>query len=179
MHADVLTTAREAYGRRAWTQAHKLLESIDETASLAPEDLERLGVAAYMLGLDDQQLEVLARAHHAHVRDGNRPGAVRAAFWLGVHLTIRGEVGRAGGWLGRAQRLLEHEAGDCVERGYLSSADALRAMVAGDWRTTRARVAPSDSRTPWWTMLSPYASVCSAISPSRVRSVPALSACAR
>ena len=98
MHADVLTTAREAYGRRAWTQAHKLLASIDETASLAPEDLERLGVAAYMLGLDDQQLEVLARAHHAHLRDGNRPGAVRAAFWLGVHLTIRGEVGRAGCW---------------------------------------------------------------------------------
>ena len=141
MHADVLTTAREAYGRRAWTQAHKLLASIDETASLAPEDLERLGVAAYMLGLDDQQLEVLARAHHAHLRDGNRPGAVRAAFWLGVHLTIRGEVGRAGGWLGRAQRLLEHEAGDCVERGYLSSADALRAMVAGDWRATRAAAA--------------------------------------
>ena len=141
MHADVLTTAREAYGRRAWTQAHKLLASIDETASLAPEDLERLAVAAYMLGLDDQQLEVLARAHHAHLRDGNRPGAVRAAFWLGVHLIIRGEVGRAGGWLGRAQRLLEHEAGDCVERGYLSSADALRAMVAGDWRATRAAAA--------------------------------------
>ena len=112
MHADVLTTAREAYGRRAWTQAHKLFVSIDETASLAPEDLERLAVAAYMLGLDEQQLEVLARAHHAHLRDGDRPGAVRAAFWLGVHLVIRGEMGRATGWLGRAQRLVEHEAGD-------------------------------------------------------------------
>ena len=94
-----------------------------------------------MLGLDDQQLEALARAHHAHLRDGNRPGAVRAAFWLGVHLTIRGEIGRATGWLGRAQRLVEHEAGDCVERGYLASADALRAMVAGDWRATRAAAA--------------------------------------
>ena len=68
-------------------------------------------------------------------------GAVRAAFWLGVHLIIRGEIGRATGWLARAQRLLEHEAGDCVERGYLSSADALRGMVAGDWRATRAAAA--------------------------------------
>ena len=62
-------------------------------------EVEKLKAAA-------AELEVLARAHHAHLRDGNRPGAVRAAFWLGVHLTIRGEVGRAGGWLGRAQRLL-------------------------------------------------------------------------
>lgn len=141
MHADVLTTAREAYGHRAWTQAHALLARVDEEASLAPEDLERLAVAAYMLGLDDQQLEALARAHHAHLHDGNRPGAVRAAFWLGVHLIIRGEIGRATGWLGRAQRLLEHEAGDCVERGYLASADALRCMVAGDWRATRLAAA--------------------------------------
>ena len=61
IHADVLTTAREAYGRRAWTQAHELLGRADEAASLAPEDLERLAVAAYMLGRDDQQLGALAR----------------------------------------------------------------------------------------------------------------------
>ena len=59
MHADVLTTAREAYGRRAWTRAHELLSSIDEGAPLAPEDLERLAVCSYMLGLDDQQLAAL------------------------------------------------------------------------------------------------------------------------
>jgi DNA-binding CsgD family transcriptional regulator len=141
MHADVLTTAREAYGRGAWTHAHELLGRVDDASTLAAEDLERFAVAAYMLGLDDQQLDTLARAHHAHLRDGNRAGAVRAAFWLGVHLTIRGEIGRATGWIGRAQRLLEHEVGDCVERGYLSSAEALRCMVAGDWPATRAAAA--------------------------------------
>jgi DNA-binding NarL/FixJ family response regulator len=94
-------------------------------------------VAAYLLGLDDQQLEALARAHHGHRRDGDRPGAVRAAFWLAVHLLIRGEIGRATGWLGRAQRLVEHQEGDCLERGYLASAEALRCLAAGDWRGTR------------------------------------------
>ena len=106
MRADVLMTAREAYERRAWTQAHELLGRVDDETPLPPEDLERLAVTAYMLGLDDQQLDALARAHHAHLRDGDRRGAVRAAFWLGVHLMIRGEIGRATGWLGRAQRLL-------------------------------------------------------------------------
>jgi DNA-binding CsgD family transcriptional regulator len=141
VHADVLTTAREAYARRAWTQAHELLSRADEAAPLAPEDLERLAVAAYMLGLDDQQLEALARAHRAHRREGDRLGAVRAAYWLAIHLTIRGEIGRATGWLGRARRLVEHEAGDCVERGYLSSADALHRMVAGDWPGSRVAAA--------------------------------------
>jgi DNA-binding CsgD family transcriptional regulator len=141
MNADVVTAAREAYGRRAWTQAHELLSRADEGAPLAPEDLERLAVAAYMLGRDDQQLRTLARAHHAHVRDGDRAGAVRAAYWLAVHLVIRGEIGGATGWLGRAQRLVEHEPGYCVERGYLASADALRCQVAGDWSGTRAAAA--------------------------------------
>ena len=62
MNADVVTAAREAYGRRAWTQAHELLSRADEGAPLAPEDLERLAVAAYMLGRDDQQLG-RSRAH--------------------------------------------------------------------------------------------------------------------
>jgi ATP/maltotriose-dependent transcriptional regulator MalT len=66
---------------------------------------------------------------------------VRAAFWLSVHLLIRGEIGRATGWLGRARRLVERDVGDCVERGYLASAEALRCMIAGDWRGTRAAAA--------------------------------------
>ena len=66
---------------------------------------------------------------------------MRAAYWLAVHLVIRGEIGGATGWLGRAQRLVEHEPGDCVELGYLASADALRSQVAGDWSGTRAAAA--------------------------------------
>lgn len=141
MYADVLRTAREAYGRRAWARAHELLERADEAVGLGPGDLERLAVTAYMLGLDDRQLEALGRAYDGYRRDGDRAGAVRAAFWLAVHLVIRGEVGRANGWLGRAQRLVEHDPCACVERGYLASADALRCMVAGDWRGTRTAAA--------------------------------------
>jgi tetratricopeptide (TPR) repeat protein len=36
---------------------------------------------------------------------------------VGINLALRGEMGPAGGWLGRAHRLLGDE--DSVERGYL------------------------------------------------------------
>jgi DNA-binding NarL/FixJ family response regulator len=133
----VLTGARDAYGRRAWTEAHALFARADAAGGLGPADLERLAVAAYMAGRDDDQLDALARAHAGHLRAGDRPGAVRTAFWLGVHLWILGEPARASGWHARARRLMDGEAGDCVERGYVASAEALRHMAAGDWAATR------------------------------------------
>jgi len=86
---------------------------------LGAEDLERLATAAYMLGHDDEYLGVLERAHHAHLEAGEPVRAVRCAFWLGMNLLLRGEPGRSGGWLGRAQRLLDREGRDCAERGYV------------------------------------------------------------
>lgn len=143
--ADVLGTARDAFDRRAWPRAHEFLGRADQADPLPPQDLERLAVAAYMLGRDDEQIVALSRAHHAHLERGDRAGAVRAAFWLVVHLSVRGEAGRATGWLGRARRLLAQEPCDCVERGYLHSADALRSMIAGDWPATRAAAAAAVS----------------------------------
>jgi DNA-binding CsgD family transcriptional regulator len=137
MHADDLTSAHEALGRHAWAHAHTLLARADATARLGPADLERMAVAAYMAGHDDAGLDALDRAHRAHLAAGDRPAAARAAVWLVIHLTLRGETGRAAGWHARARRLVEAEGRDCVERGYVVSADALRHMGAGDWAATR------------------------------------------
>ena len=59
------------------------------------------------------------RVYHARLESGECLAAARAAFWLGFRLLVRGEAGRAGGWLGRAQRLVEREGRECVEQGYL------------------------------------------------------------
>jgi hypothetical protein len=67
MRADALTAARDAYGRRAWAEARELLRRADDEAPLDPEDLERLAVAAYRAGRDDEHLATLARAHHARL----------------------------------------------------------------------------------------------------------------
>jgi DNA-binding CsgD family transcriptional regulator len=99
---------------------------------LGPEDRERLATAAYMLGHDDEYLGVLERAHQAYLDDGEPVRAARCAFWLSLTLTLRGEAGRAAGWLGRGQRLLDREDRDCVERGYLLIPVVAQHEIAGD-----------------------------------------------
>jgi ATP/maltotriose-dependent transcriptional regulator MalT len=48
-----------------------------------------------------------------------------------MQLALRGEMGPATGWLGRAQRLLEGE-GDCAEQGYLLMPVAFQHEAEGD-----------------------------------------------
>jgi DNA-binding CsgD family transcriptional regulator len=134
---DALVAAREAYAQRRWKHAHQLLMRAEATAPIPPEDLERLAAAAYLLGLDDEQIAALERAYRAYLDEQNPRRAVQCAVWLAAHLLLRGEVARATGWIGRAQRTLEQVGADCVERGYLFAAEALSALVAGDWTAVR------------------------------------------
>ena len=99
--------------------AFECLERSDSDSALGAEDLELLATAAYMVGRDDAYLHALERAHQAHLEAGASPRAARCAFWAGLCLLFRGESGRATGWFGRAQRLVERQGSDWVERGYL------------------------------------------------------------
>ena len=85
-----------------------------------------------MLGRDDEYVSGLERAHHAHLDAGETLPAVRCAFWIGHSMLFRGDAVRASGWFGRAQRLLETPARDCVERGYLLIPVWLKQMSSGD-----------------------------------------------
>jgi DNA-binding CsgD family transcriptional regulator len=124
---------RESYTRRAWMDAYESLSGADRAAALGAENLELLATSAYMIGRDDDYLSCLERAHHARLDAGEAPRAVRCAFWVGINLALRGEMARATGWFGRAQRLLEREERDCVERGYLLIPVLLRRVATGDW----------------------------------------------
>jgi ATP/maltotriose-dependent transcriptional regulator MalT len=110
---------RELYAERAWSDAYAALSGADREAPMAGADLELLSVAAYMLGRQKEFTDALERAHQAHLNDGDTLRAARCAFWVGIDLVQQGELGRAGGWLARAQRLVDREGGDCVEAGYL------------------------------------------------------------
>lgn len=133
MRRDEVERGRILHTDPSWQEAHESLARTDREAGLGPEDLERLATAAYMVGRDEEQLNALERAHRGYLAVGERRRAVRCAFWLVVHLMLRREAARASGWLGRAQRLLDREDGDCVERGYLILATELQHSVAGDW----------------------------------------------
>jgi DNA-binding CsgD family transcriptional regulator len=131
--ARQLERARDSYEQRAWAEAHRSLALADQEAPLGAEDHERLAMAAYLVGLDDEYLGTLERAHNAHVKGGQRARAVRCAFWLGFRLLMRGETGRATGWFARAQRLLEHDVRECAERGYLLLPVVEQRLDAGDF----------------------------------------------
>ena len=98
-------------------------------------------MAAYLIGRDDEYLRTLERAYNAH--RGRRPmrRAVRCAFWLGFRLLMRGEMGRATGWFARAQRLLERDARECAERGYLLLPVVEQRLESGDFETAYATAA--------------------------------------
>jgi ATP/maltotriose-dependent transcriptional regulator MalT len=127
-----LVRGREAAGRLAWADAYAALSLADQSSSLAAEDLELLATAAYLRGHVEDCLRALQRAQQLHTEAGDPRRAARGALWLAFHLGNAGELAQAGGWLARANRLLEHEPQDCAERGLLLLPLAIQHIVTGD-----------------------------------------------
>jgi DNA-binding CsgD family transcriptional regulator len=136
-----LDRARRSYGQRAWADAYQAFSFADQEKLLEAEDLELLAMAAYLVGRDDEYLRTLERAYNAHNNAGQCARAVRCAFWLGFRLLMRSEMGRAAGWLSRAQRLLERDARECAERGYLLLPVVEQHLASGDFETAYAAAA--------------------------------------
>ena len=117
----------------AWADAFECLAQADRECRLGGADLELMARSAYMLGRDDDYVSALERAHRIYVDEADLPRAVRCAFWIGHSFLFRGERAHAGGWFGRAERLLAEESRACVEHGYLLIPVWLRQMASGDW----------------------------------------------
>lgn len=126
-----LVAGRAAYQRRAWTEARHRLAAADADAGLAPEDRDLLASAAYLTGQGDTAWAAWEWAYRGFAERGEVGRAARCGFWLVLTLAQRGEHARAGGWLARAQGLLDEAGLDCVERGYLRVPVALQALDSG------------------------------------------------
>jgi len=130
--AEALDRGRGSFGRHAWADAYAELSVADHEAPLGATDLERLAMAAFLLGRDDDGDDAGARAFHECLRLGDAPRAARCAFWLGLGLLQRGEMAPGSGWLARASGLLDEGRLDCVERGYLFLPVAMQGLAGGD-----------------------------------------------
>src|SRR5437016_6513187 len=131
MGARQLERARDAFARQAWADADEYFAVADRAGALEAADLESFATASFMVGRLDDYVALLDRAYAAHLTAGERLRAVRCAFWIGVNLAQRGQLGAAGGWLARAQRLVEHES-RCPEGGYLLLPVIFQREAAGD-----------------------------------------------
>jgi DNA-binding CsgD family transcriptional regulator len=121
---------REAFARRAWSEAFDALAEADRACPLDLDDLERLATAAYLVGRDDADL--WARAIHECSRAGDGPRAARGAFLLAFGLYSRGEEARAAGWLARAQKALAGTESEGRGHGYLLVFEGLQLLESGE-----------------------------------------------
>ena len=129
---DATDRGRASFAQGAWAQAYALLSAADGEAGLGPEDLELLGAAAYLVGRDEEAVDVWGRAHRQGLRVGDIRRAASCAFWSAFVLLNKGELARGAGWVHRGQRLLDDSDLDCVERGYLRYAASVRLLFEGD-----------------------------------------------
>ena len=127
---DELLQARDAFNRRDWALAFDRLRG---SGDLSPEDTMALATSAYLLGNVDEAVRALQAGYQDRIRNGDSLGAVRFASWLGLLLNVRGEVAVGGGWVARAQRLLDTEPEDIVERGYLLAHEFYQHLGRGDF----------------------------------------------
>ena len=125
--ADPAELGRAAFTRGAWGEAFEQLRGVE---TLQQDDIERLAVAAQLVGQRDASELAWERAHRLAASRGDCDRAARAAFWLGLDLLLRGEAVRAGGWLARAERSAA-EAPDGSAAGLLLVAPFLNALGGG------------------------------------------------
>lgn len=128
---DPLEAGREAFERRAWQQAYRLLKEADEAGGLSGADLEAFAKSAWWIGRSAECIELFERSYAAYV-DAGQPAA--AAF---IALTLRREYlsklspSVAQGWLQRAEHLLESEP-ESGAHGYLAIAHGELAFDRGE-----------------------------------------------
>jgi DNA-binding CsgD family transcriptional regulator len=125
-----LERAREAFGQRAWGDAYQQFAMADATTPLDLDDLEKLALAAYLVGVDETSTLAWTRAHHEAIRRSDPQRAARCAVLIGSGLMFRGEAAPAMGWFARGERVIEGL--DCAERAWLLTWNAFGQMWGGD-----------------------------------------------
>ena len=128
---DHLARAREAFENHAWCDAHAAYLAADAAAGISGDDLDRLAIAACLVGRERDFLEYKERAHRAHVAANRGQLAARDAFWLALFSMFRGEIGQANAWVARGERLIGDD--DCAERGYLAMVTGEQVARGGDF----------------------------------------------
>jgi DNA-binding CsgD family transcriptional regulator len=128
-----LDHARTKVASQDWGAVYARLSAADLDRPLECEELVQLSIAAYLVGRDEECAQALERAHLEYLSRGEVAPAAQCAFWLALPLLLKGDVARGGGWVARAQRLLDEGQLDCAEQGYLLIPGGIRSMMAGDF----------------------------------------------
>ena len=125
---------RSAFAERRWAVAFADLSAAQSERELDGKDLERLAVAAYMLGKDGDCEEAWIAANRVWSERGEAERAAGCAFRHALGLFFRGDLAPAMGWVARGGRLLENRP-ESVERAWFAMLTALPRLFSGDAST--------------------------------------------
>ena len=129
--ADREGRARIAFAQRMWGDAFADLSAARRERELDGEDLERLAVAAYMVGRDGDSEAAWIAAHRTWSAQGEAERAAGCAFRHALGLFFRGDLAPAMGWVARGGRDLEDRA-ESVEQAWFAMLTALPHLFGGD-----------------------------------------------
>ena len=109
----------EALAAADWPTARTCFEQALEQVETA-EALDGLSQALHFQREYEAATELKERAFAAYREEGNRVKAADTARWLGfLHGTFHGNYAVAGGWIGRAESMLEG-VDECAAHGWLT-----------------------------------------------------------
>ena len=106
---DLLCAGAQALRSGDWQRARASYAAAGAHGTSA-EVLDGLSRAAHFAGEYDEAIALKERAFAEYRRRGDSPAAAEVARWLAfLHGMVRGNMAVAGGWMARAERLLEGE----------------------------------------------------------------------
>jgi class 3 adenylate cyclase len=106
---ETVQLGRDAMERHAWSEAMDVFLAADRSEHLGPDDLERLGTAAWWAGKPTESTEALERSFAGYEAGGQASDAARVALALAYQAFRRLTIPIAAGWLSRAERMLESD----------------------------------------------------------------------
>jgi len=117
-----------------WPAEYAVLAAADRDAAsdggLSADALERLAVAAGLLGHDAEVVSLRERAIELYLAAGDGRAACLCGFWLGFHLESTGAMARASAWLERLERVAASSPDPWVV-ALFDQPRAVRLMYAG------------------------------------------------
>lgn len=134
---DPLVAARSAFERYDWPVAFEGFSDAKAAGPLDPEDLERMGSAAWWTGHHDECIDSRHAAYAAWLERGEPERAAGVALQLADNLREAGKRSVADGWQQRASRLLADRPQGIVH-GWFEVMQARRAFLGGELDTAIA-----------------------------------------
>ncbi|MBT8159734.1 MULTISPECIES: LuxR C-terminal-related transcriptional regulator [Arthrobacter] len=120
MPQTMIEEGRRFYAAQAWMAALEAFERADRDVPVPGPDLLSWAFSAFLVGREQQSLEILTRAFRGFLDAGDAAPAARTAFWLAFAHEMHGDPVRAEAW-GRRLAALVEDAGLDAERALVCS----------------------------------------------------------